>query len=63
MIEQLALLAFTYQDARLALTLLTLGSHENFYRDIKYGLGKFTWPRLYSSTRSTQVTGVADASQ
>jgi mRNA-degrading endonuclease YafQ of YafQ-DinJ toxin-antitoxin module len=35
MVNQLALLAYTYEDNRLILTLLALGSHENFYRDLK----------------------------
>jgi len=35
MMNQLALLAYTYEDTRLILTLLALGSHENFYRDLK----------------------------
>ena len=35
MVNQLALLAYTYEDAKLVLTLLALGSHENFYRDLK----------------------------
>jgi len=35
MVKQLTLLAYSYQDAVLTLTLLALGSHENFYRDMK----------------------------
>ncbi len=35
MVNQLALLAYTYEESRLVLTLLALGSHENFYRDMK----------------------------
>jgi mRNA-degrading endonuclease YafQ of YafQ-DinJ toxin-antitoxin module len=35
MINQLALLAYTYNDQTVTLTLLALGSHENFYRDLK----------------------------
>ena len=33
--KQLALLAYTYEEKLLTLTLLYLGSHENFYRDLK----------------------------
>lgn len=32
---QLLLLAYTFEDDKLILTLLALGSHENFYRDLK----------------------------
>lgn len=35
MVKQLTLLAYTYQEQTITLTLLTLGSHENFYRDLK----------------------------
>lgn len=35
MVKQLTLLAYTYEDKKLTLTLLTFGSHENFYRDLK----------------------------
>ena len=35
MVNQLTLLAYTYEDDVLTLTLLALGSHENFYRDLK----------------------------
>ncbi len=35
MINQLTLLAYTYEEEVLTLTLLALGSHENFYRDLK----------------------------
>lgn len=35
MINQLALLAYTCEDAKLVLTLLAPGSHENFYRSPK----------------------------
>ena len=35
MIKQLILLAYTYNDKSATLTLLALGSHENFYRDLK----------------------------
>jgi mRNA-degrading endonuclease RelE of RelBE toxin-antitoxin system len=35
MIKQLTLLAYTYDDQTITITLLTLGSHENFYRDLK----------------------------
>ena len=35
MLKQLTLLAYTYEDQTITLTLLTLGVHENFYRDLK----------------------------
>ncbi len=35
MVGQLMLLAYTYEDDILTLTLLGIGSHENFYRDLK----------------------------
>ncbi len=37
MLHQLTLLAYTYDDnsQQITLTLLALGSHENFYRDLK----------------------------
>lgn len=37
MINQLTLLAYSYQEEAMILTLLALGSHENFYRDMKRG--------------------------
>ena len=33
--NQLTLLAYSYEEQIITLTLLDLGSHENFYRDIK----------------------------
>ncbi|WP_440682335.1 type II toxin-antitoxin system RelE/ParE family toxin [Cysteiniphilum halobium] len=33
--RQLMLLGYTYEEEKITLTLLKLGSHENFYRDIK----------------------------
>ena len=36
--NQLNLLAYSYEDEVLTLTLLALGSHENFYRDLKQSL-------------------------
>ena len=33
--KQLTLLAYTYQDEIVTLTLLAMGPHENFYRDLK----------------------------
>jgi len=33
--RQLTLLAYVYAEEILTLTLLTLGTHENFYRDLK----------------------------
>jgi len=35
MIKQMTLLAYTFDDQTITLTLLALGSHENFYRDLK----------------------------
>ncbi len=35
MSKQLTLLAYSYDDGSLTLTLLALGAHENFYRDLK----------------------------
>ncbi len=34
MVKQEMLLAYTYEDEVITLTLLGLGSHENFYRDL-----------------------------
>jgi hypothetical protein len=33
--NQLTLLAYSYEEQIITLTLLALGGHENFYRDIK----------------------------
>jgi mRNA-degrading endonuclease RelE of RelBE toxin-antitoxin system len=33
--QQQALLAYIYDDEKIIVTLLTVGSHENFYRDLK----------------------------
>ena len=38
MVNQLTLPAYTWTEDILTLTLLALGSHENFYRDIKRSL-------------------------
>jgi mRNA-degrading endonuclease RelE of RelBE toxin-antitoxin system len=35
MVKQEVLLGYSYQDGSVILELLSLGSHENFYRDIK----------------------------
>tara|TARA_R110002072_G_scaffold222478_5_gene379430 strand:- start:4814 stop:5092 length:279 start_codon:yes stop_codon:yes gene_type:complete len=35
MVKQLTLLAYQYEDQTITLTLLALGTHENFYRDLK----------------------------
>ena len=35
MVKQQTLLAYQYEDQTITLTLLTLGTHENFYRDLK----------------------------
>ena len=33
--KQLSLIAYTYDEPNKTITLLSLGSHENFYRDLK----------------------------
>jgi len=38
MVNQLNLLAYSYEDEVLTLSLLALGSHENFFRDLKQAL-------------------------
>ena len=38
MVNQENLLAYSYEDEVLTLTLLALGSHDNFYRDLKQSL-------------------------
>ena len=35
MVKQLTLLGYSHQDGTVILELLALGSHENFYRDVK----------------------------
>lgn len=35
MVNQLMLLAYSYDGDKIILTFIALGSHENFYRDIK----------------------------
>ena len=35
MVKQLTLLGYSYEDGTVVLELLALGSHENFYRDVK----------------------------
>ena len=35
MVKQLTLLGYSYEDGALILELMTLGSHENFYRNAK----------------------------
>jgi len=35
MLKQLTLLGYSYQDGIVTLELIALGSHENFYRDVK----------------------------
>ena len=35
MVKQLTLLAYTYENQTITLTLLALGAHENFYRNLK----------------------------
>ena len=37
-VNQLNLLAYSYEDEVLTLSLLALGAHENFYRDLKQSL-------------------------
>lgn len=38
MVKQLTLLGYSYAEGSIALELMALGSHENFYRDIKKNL-------------------------
>jgi mRNA interferase YafQ len=35
MVNQLTLLAYSYDEGQLTILLLSIGSHENFYRDLK----------------------------
>ncbi|GHB70430.1 hypothetical protein GCM10008107_19780 [Psychrosphaera saromensis] len=35
MIKQLTLLGYSYEDGAIILELVALGTHENFYRDVK----------------------------
>ncbi|TLU65087.1 type II toxin-antitoxin system RelE/ParE family toxin [Thalassotalea litorea] len=35
MVKQLTLLGYSYEDGSVVLELLTIGTHENFYRDAK----------------------------
>ena len=35
MVNQLTLLAYTFEDDKLILTFIAIGAHENFYRDLK----------------------------
>lgn len=35
MVKQLTLLGYSYEDGTVTLELMALGSHENYYRDIK----------------------------
>ena len=35
MLNQLTLLAYTYNNKKIILILLAIGTHENFYRDLK----------------------------
>ncbi|GFD70572.1 type II toxin-antitoxin system RelE/ParE family toxin [Alteromonas sp. KUL106] len=35
MVKQLTLLGYSYEDGTIILGLIALGSHENFYRDVK----------------------------
>lgn len=35
MVNQLTLIAYLYEDETIVLTFVAMGSHENFYRDIK----------------------------
>ena len=35
MVKQLTLLGYSYEDGTVTLELMVLGSHENFYRDVK----------------------------
>lgn len=38
MVNQLTLIAYTYHEQFITLTLLAIGTHENFYRDLKKSL-------------------------
>jgi mRNA-degrading endonuclease RelE of RelBE toxin-antitoxin system len=38
MSKQLTLLGYSFNDGTLTLELMALGSHENFYRDVKRGV-------------------------
>jgi mRNA-degrading endonuclease YafQ of YafQ-DinJ toxin-antitoxin module len=38
MVNQLTLLAYSYNEQQPSITLLALGSHENFYRNLKSGI-------------------------
>ena len=38
MVKQLTLLGYSYEDGTVTLELIALGSHENFYRDVKKAL-------------------------
>lgn len=35
MVKQLTLLGYSYEEGAIVLELIALGSHENFYRDVK----------------------------
>ena len=35
MVGQLTLIAYTFEEENIVLTFLAIGSHENFYRDLK----------------------------
>ncbi|USD66825.1 type II toxin-antitoxin system RelE/ParE family toxin [Vibrio sp. SCSIO 43136] len=35
MVKQLTLLGYSYEDGTVTLELIAMGSHENFYRDVK----------------------------
>ena len=35
MVNQLTLIAYTFEEDKLILILIAIGSHENFYRDLK----------------------------
>lgn len=37
MVKQTSLLGYSYEDGSITLELIALGSHENFYRDVKRG--------------------------
>jgi mRNA-degrading endonuclease RelE of RelBE toxin-antitoxin system len=36
MVKQLTLLGYSYEDGAIVLELIALGSHENFYRNVKH---------------------------
>ena len=56
-VNQLNLLAYSYEDEILTLTLLAIGSHENFYRDLKQSLLD---PEAHMASVAQVPTGAVD---